>query len=165
MFLEATDRALAILEANFSTDIEALAVAKSVLGIDAEVTVYDRQPVAVVASLKDSAFPALGVYTAGGTAQSRRQDERLGTVTVVVEYYARRPDQPTLLGKQTELAVEAILRSLDRMAGAGGVVLAGDPEHSVIVEIFGLSRVEGLKTYEDGARVRFPVVAQDTGLT
>lgn len=164
MFLEAADRTVAVLTANFAADHAALATAKGVAGVDSTVTIHDRLPMAVVASIEGNTFPAIGVYTAGGSAHSRRQDERMGTVVVVVEYYARSETLPLTLGKQVELAVEAILRTVDRMAGAGGVVLAGDPDNSVVVEVFGTSRVRGANYFEDGCRVRIPCVVQDTGL-
>lgn len=161
MFLEASARALAILQGNFATDLAALATAKSVAGIDATIHFYDEQPAAVFAT-RD--LPGLGVYGVGASTNSRRQDQRDSVVTVSVEYYCRGTDA-TVIGKQTKLAVEAILRSIDRMAGGGGVVLAGDPDNSVQAEVFGLAVAPGQTSYEDGCRVRFPVMVEDTGLS
>lgn len=163
---DAVERAVAVLTANFDADMAAIVTDRAVAVTAQVATVYKRREWSVFAELStfSQAAPGIGVYATEATTNAKRQNERDWTVSVVAEYYARGPD-PAKLAVQAELAVEAILRSVDRMNEGllGSRILdAGGPANSVSVECSRTAHLEsGDRYYEELAKVTFPVVDQE----
>jgi hypothetical protein len=161
---DALERVADIVAANFAVDLAALATAKGVT-IDTTATIYKRRSKETFGTKRNPTLPGIGIFWLSGATNARRQDERDTTLTMVLDYYALDTD-PDRLAEQVELAVEALLRSVDRLGeGAAGVLGAGEPENSIQLQHTPTSVLEGAETYEERAQVLFPIIDQDVGLS
>lgn len=165
---------------NFDTDMAALVAAKVTAGrldsiqadaMDQTATVYERLAAEEFAAHPDEdgpdqeKLPGIGVYAGPLTTQARWQGRRDARAVVVLDYFATGSD-PVVLGKQVELAAEALLRSIDRIpeAAPAGELGAAELKDEIAVVIAGSSRERGLDYYQDRVTLTFPILEQDTGL-
>jgi len=165
MIFDAIEQLYTIAAANFSADLATLAAAKSVTVVTT-CNFVKRQDADLFVSLQ-LALPACGIYAdpARDTrTQAKDQTKRDNDVALVLDYYATDTD-PVKLGKQVELAAEALLQSIDRVAvaGLGGIYGAGETPGSIAVL---LDQIEPRDSTNYGrrARVRFLLNDRDTGL-
>lgn len=161
---DAIERCVAVLAANFATDLAALAAAKSVTLFSTTATLYPRLG---ARGFETQTLPGIGVHARSlTTTLPRNQALRDSNTTVIVEYLARTPTGATVadaatLGKQGELAAQAILRAADRMAGAGDVL----DVQSIEVATEGAQKREGQTQWEVLMEIRFTVITREQGLT
>lgn len=160
MIYDVIERAATIVLANFTTDLETLITAKKLQGLDSSITIYKRQMAELFA---DQAVPGLGIYVTTVATQAKNQGKRDSDLTTVFDYYARHTDAEKL-SQQVELAVEALLRSMDRLFDSVGVLDAGAQEGSTLVLLTPVGEPAGMKFYERRATVSFPVRERDEGL-
>jgi hypothetical protein len=161
------ETAAATLDAHFETDLQALLDAHEVVGADAGLTVYKRRMAEIfVPDAKDGQLPGCGVYSLTGRTRAKVQGERFAQLVLVFDYFARGAD-PEVLSAQCELAVEALLQTVDRLAGADPadqLVGAGEEEFGISVHIQGTAQADGQQLYEDRVLVTVPVTSRDQGL-
>ncbi len=177
---DAVERTLEVVKANFDADMVALVAAKVTANrlsqeqadaMDQNATVYERLAAEEFAAHPDEEgpdqekLPGIGVYPGGMTTQAKWQGRRDARAVVVLDYYAMGSD-PVVLGKQTEFAAEALLRSIDRIpeAAPAGELGAAELKDEIAVLIIGSSRERGMDYYQDRATLTFPILEQDSGL-
>ncbi|HWP38945.1 MAG TPA: hypothetical protein VNL18_15470 [Gemmatimonadales bacterium] len=162
MIYDAVEQAYTVAAANFTADLNALAAAKGVTAPPAA-TLIKRQRAETYIAL-GAALPALGIYLLRVATQAKSQGKRDSVVSLVFDYYLEGTD-PTLLAKQAELAAEAVLRTVDRLADAGsGIYGAGEGSGSVTIELSdGYDPADENKFFHR-AQVTVPVWDEDTGL-
>ena len=177
---DAVERTLEVVKANFDTDMAALVAAKVTAGrlsqeqadaMDQKATIYERLAAEEFATHPDEEgpdqekLPGIGIYAGPMTTQARWQGRRDARAVVVLDYYAMGLD-PVVLGKQTELAQETLLRSIDRIpeAAPAGELGAAELRDEIAVMIAGSSRERGLDYYQDRVTLTFPILEQDSGL-
>lgn len=181
MFFDAIERTLAVVTANFATDLAALVALKvtdSFLtqeqadDIQQDATIFERLDAGTFSSHLDEEgkgvrHAGIGVYAGPLTTQAKWQGRRDSRATVIVDYYAVHPD-PVTLAKQSELAAEAIVMSIDKIPEAvpagSGILGAAELKDEIRVDPLGLSRAKGADFYEDRVIVTFPILEQDSGL-
>ena len=166
MIYDAIALVAASLVTNFANDLQAIAAAKGQGAIDHSINVYPHRAAEIFTAVKTDALPGLGVYSLTARTQAKSQGSRDSRPTIVFDYFARGAD-PALLTTQCELAAEAILKTIDRVAPTNTtdqLIGAGEDENSVTVSIQGTSQAEGSKLFEDRVLVTCPVTFRDTGL-
>jgi malonyl CoA-acyl carrier protein transacylase len=163
---DAIETFYAVLVTNFQTDWATLCTAKSV-GAPETITIRKRYNADLLYSL-GVATPALGIYGTAATTQAKMQGQRLSIITVGVDWFHRTTlgsDQGSLaavLLAQSELAAEAILLSVDRLATAGASVWgAGERENSVSITASGGYEEGESGTYQRLVTVTVPVRDSD----
>lgn len=120
MIFDAIEQLYTALNANFATDMAALVTDKGLTGITTTATIIKRQTAEVIIA-KRATQPTIGIVPARFTTQAKDQAKRDSKNWLEVVYVATGSD-PAAIGKQVELALESILRSIDRLAGQGGGV-------------------------------------------
>lgn len=177
---DAVERTLEVVDANFDADMTALVAAKVTAArlsqvqadkMDTTATIYERLSAAEFAAHPDEEgpdqekLPGIGIFSGPMTTQAKWQGRRDARAVVVIEYFAL-GDDPVVLEKQTELAQEALLRSIDRIpdAAPAGELGAGELKDEISVIPLGASRERGMDFYQDGVTITFPILEQDTGL-
>lgn len=165
MIFDAIEQANSIAAANFTADLTALAAAKSVT-VTANCNFVMRQDADFYVS-RQLGLPACGIYAdpARDTlTQGKDQTKRDNDVALVFDYYAVDTDH-VKLGKQVELAAEALLMSIDRLAtaGVGGIYGVGEGPGTIRVVLDQIEKRDSTN-YGRRARVRFIVNDRDTGL-
>lgn len=169
MIHDQVERCYTIADANFATDFEALITAKGLggEGFTTTATIVKRQTAETFVNLGIT-LPAVGVYArpaeTGAKSQGRRQTRGL----MVYDYYCE-DDDPSKACRQRDLAAEASLKLVDRIAGGSdGVYGAGELMRSVTIELEDGLNEPGLpKPAARGwarAIIAFPVWDEDTGL-
>lgn len=164
MYYDAVERVVSIVEANFETDMRAVVADKSESGITATATIHSRRPAALFAD-KTADLPGIGIYPTTARTQARHATIRDSRIDMVIEYCAvgSNPDQ---LEKQVELAVESLLRSIDRIGeGTDGVLGGGELTGDIETEIFGAGMAAGQRYFEEVGTLRFTVIDREQGLT
>lgn len=166
MIYDAVEVCASVLATNFSTDLAALAAAKSQT-VTTTITVVKRQDAETFLTLNQGKLsPTIGVDCLSAQTQGRDQGKRDNRVELTVDYYCE-TDTPEQAAVQSELAVEAILLTMDRLptSGSGVFGIAEEPESA---------RVEMTKGYIEAkaatsgrrwwrvATVQFPVYDRDT---
>ena len=167
MIYDAIEAVATIVTANFFTDMAALISAKGLTGLTTTAAIEKRQRAELYVAL-GAALPAIGIYGLMATTQAKWQGKRDASCTLGLDYYATGTD-PIKLAQQTELAAEALLRSIDRIwpTAAGG---AGEGFNSVSVELSAAymetDKPEGqtVTNYGHRAMLTFTVVDRDEGL-
>lgn len=163
MIYDQVEQAFAIANANFATDMAALVAAKSIVGLTTTATFIKRQD-AEIAKALNATPPFVGVVALRAATQAKDQGKRDTLGQLAYDYYASGAD-PLKVAKQAELAVEALLQSVDRLAGSGsGVFGAGELSGSIEIEM-----TDGFEEGDNGlyfrrGTVRFPIWDRDTGL-
>ncbi len=120
----------------FADDMEALkAVYNQPAGFVTTATIVKRQRVER-AIAEGAVPPILGIVATRCVTQAKQQpDIRDSQVVIEWDYYAESSD-PVLVAKQAEIACEAILLVVDRLAGSGlRVYEAGGLPGSVTVDL------------------------------
>lgn len=163
MIFDQVEQLYTVVNTNFATDLGALATAKGVT-INTGATFVKRQNADVFFALGVT-LPACGIYVTRASTKAKQQGIRDTTGTAVFDYYAEDAD-PVKVAKQAELAAEALLMSVDRMATAGaGVFGAAELEDSITVEMSdGFEKRASEGRYWRRAVVRFAIYDRDTGL-
>jgi hypothetical protein len=157
MIYDAVETVYAVVNANFATDYAALAAAKGVTVVT-PVGIIKRQKADIFVPL-GATLPAIGIYGLSATTQVKDQAKRDVFCTMAFDFYDRGTD-PVALAKQTELAAEALLLSIDRMwpTAAGG---AGEGDNSITVTLMdGYDETAELQ-YERRATITFPLMNRD----
>lgn len=163
MIRRVIDRVHAIVSANFNTDFATLAAAAAVPAITAD---FFKRQAAERFSLRTSA--GIGIYHDGGGTSRRRPGAASGSgirdtrVEVVLDWYIRGSDEEDL-GVQTELAIQAILQSIDRLPTAL-VWSAGDRRESVSWTVHRTPLSDDSRIPEERAIVRVPMMVREEDL-
>jgi hypothetical protein len=152
-----------VVDANYAADMAALVAAKSLTGITTTATVIKRQSAETFRRL-GAPLPAIGVVHLRAATQAKDQQKRDTLGTVVLDYVALGADA-SKVAKQAELAAEALMRSVDRLAMAGGGLYGA-------AELAGaalITMTEGFTEAEDAqywrrAQVQFTCHDRDEGL-
>jgi hypothetical protein len=153
----------AALNANFATDMVALVTAKSLTGITTTATIIKRQTAEVIIA-KRATQPTIGFYPTTFRTQAKDQGKRDTRCWLEVVYVATGED-PAAIGKQIELALESILRSVDRLAGLGGGVFGAAVEDNSIDGELSDYYVDGqAPNYYQTGTMRIPVDDRENGL-
>lgn len=166
MIRDAVERVFSVVSANFNAEFAALATAAGVPSVTADF--YKRQA-AEIFSLKTTA--GLGIYHDGGSAQTSEggaagSRRRTATVIIVLDWWIQGSD-PDIVAQQTEIAVDAALRTVDRLvgfdqaSGVGGAAVTDD-SFSWRVERVHESTEQG--AVMERAVMRFPIQVRDEGL-
>jgi len=162
MIYDVIERAETVAKANFVIDIKALETLKDV-DIDTTVSFYKRLDANI---FFDKKLPGLGIYAEGATSGAKLLSgaRRENTVFLIFDYMARGTVAANL-SFQIELAVEAIMQTIDRLAESTTNVLgAGEAKDSVVITIERQAQSENQPHYEERVLVRVPVNEEDTGL-
>jgi hypothetical protein len=159
---DAIERAATVAAANFDTDLAALAVAKTETLLASSTTVYKRRTAEAFEKDVTEKTAGLGIYWESVQTEVKDQGKRDSTVFVLYDYYAIGSDLGQL-EKQVELAAEALMQSIDRLADSS-VLAAGEAPGSVIVLAFLVGQGEEGQHYEGRVILRFPVLDRDQGL-
>jgi hypothetical protein len=163
MLYDVVDLVASVLDANFDADLTALCTAKGVATPTGIVggTVRKREGLLAWAT-SPANLPGLGVTSQGAQTGAKNQAKRDSTVTVQAAYYSTGQDA-ALLGAHVELAAEAIMLSVDRMAGSGSGLVWGVAEgrDSVRIETMGTAFTRDANWFEDGVVVEFPANDRD----
>lgn len=170
MIYDVIEAGAADLVANYAADFAAVVAQKGLggLGLVGTAVIYKRQPAEIFAAIPDvpgqaSRFPGLGIYAVPGSrTQPKSVQLRDSDVQVAHDFFLRGSD-PEKVVLNAEIAVEAILRHLDRMPGQPGVVGVGEEPRSVLVDMFDVKKV-GEDYYEQLATVTAPHRTRDDGL-
>lgn len=163
MIYDVVEQAYDIANVNFVADHTALLGAKSIAPWAGTLTIIKRQR-AETSREFGTTPPTLGVCGVRASTQAKDQGKRDTRSAVVYDLFARGTD-PGLLAAQVELGAEALLRSIDRLAGSGrGVFGAGELPNSVSVEMSdGYDQDVGLQWWHR-AEVTFPCHDRDEGV-
>lgn len=160
------DQAAATLDAHFEADLAALLATHSIVGADPSLTVYPRRSAELFTALKNHRLPGCGVYALHVRTQARVQGIRDNRLRITFDYFARGAD-PEVLTAQCELAAEALLQTIDRLAGFDPndqFIGAGEEELGITVDLLGAAQAEGSKLFEDRLLVTCPSTYRSTGL-
>lgn len=162
MIYDAVEAMTTVLTANFAADFTALATAKSVADLSGPPTFVKRQRAEMFTTLGVS-LPAIGIYVLRAVTMAKWQAVRDPRCTGVFDWYARNSN-PLLLAQQTELAAEAMLRSVDRLATSGSLFGAGELADSITIEVTDGYDKSIEPAYDRRATVTFTVYDRDSGL-
>lgn len=166
MLYEAIERAAAVVTANFSTRIAALATAQSLTGLDTTATVFKRRDAADLAAQDaGGGHPVIGIYGLGVRTNAKRQTVRDSRCRIVLDYYARGKDA-VKVEQQCELAMEALCGCIDQMGinDPTGTFGAGEGQGDIDGKILRLAQVTGEIWYEERVMVEYTQWERDTGL-
>jgi hypothetical protein len=161
MIYDAVERAYAVVNTNFATDLAAIIADKGVAGLTATASIVKRQRAETYLAL-GLTLPGLGVWSRGTVTQAKvGSGWRDNVSTIVLDYYCVDVD-PVKAAKQAELAAEALLRSIDRIPGSGdGAYGAGELRGSVVVEMSDGFLQDGNARWFRRAQVSFPLTERD----
>lgn len=163
MIRDVVERVVTVLEANFDDDFAALATAAGV----PELTVPIRKRMAFE-RIADLGPVGLGVYHNGGSTARRKAGAGSGAavrdteVRVVLDWYLRGND-PAVVAAQTELAVAAMMRSVDEIPTTL-IWSAADAQQSVTWRITRGPLTDAQRIAEERALVEFPVRIREESL-
>ena len=162
MIYDVVELVASVLTTNFNTDLAALCAAKTVTAPTSIVGSVHKREGLLAWAVDPANLPGLGVVTTRSVTGAKNQAKRDATTVVQVIYYTMGQDA-AVLGAQVELAAEAILLSIDRVAGSGtGQVWgAGEARDSVLVEMYGTAQTKDAGWFEDGCQVEFPCNDRD----
>jgi hypothetical protein len=162
---DAIERLYTALFTNFATDMAAVITEKGagVVGLVNTATVIKRQTAEIFVQ-KAQAPPAIGIYGIRATTQAKDQGKRDSKNSIGIDYYATGTN-PSQLQKQTELAAEAIMRTIDRLAGSGGGVFGAAVEEDSVTWDWLDGYTEGVAPLYIGvATGTIPVDDRESGL-
>lgn len=166
MIRKVVDRVFEIVDANFNTDFAALATAASVPVLTAQM--YKRLS---AERFKDYTNVGVGVYHDGGGTSRRRPGSASGSgrrdsrIEVILDWYIKGSDEDETM-VQTELAVDALLRSVDEMVPDAARLVwgAGDARESINWTITRTPPTSDTHIAEERAIVRVPLTVRDDDL-
>ena len=163
MIRDAVERVYSVVNSNFATQLATLLTAASLPALTP--MVFKRR-----SAERFYAHTAcgVGVYHEGGTTSRRKPGAASGSgirdsrPILVLDFYLRGTTEADV-EQQTEVAIQALLRSVDAIPTTG-VFSAGDGPGSVTWEIISTPLSEDRTMAESRALIRFPVVVRETGL-
>jgi len=166
MIRKVVDRVHEIVNANFNSDFATLAAAASVPAVTADI--YKRWS---ADRFKLHTSAGVGVYHDGGGTSRRRPGSPAGAgrrdsrIEVVLDWYIKGDNEDETM-VQTELAVDALLRSIDRLVPDETRLVwgAGDARESINWVITRTPQSTESRVAEERAIVRVPVTVRDEGL-
>ena len=125
MILDAIEQTWTLTSDNFAADMQALRALYNLPELDVTATIIKRQRTEISLAL-GKAPPLLGIVAVGARTNAKDQGKRDTQVRVEWDYYAEGVETAApLLAKQVELACEAVLLTVDRIAGSGLLVFGG----------------------------------------
>lgn len=130
MLYDPIEQFYTVLNTNFATDMAALVAAKGVTGLTTTATIIKRHGAEDIIARR-ATQPTIGFVPVTFRTQAKDQGKRDTRATLEVVYVATGAD-PAKVGKQVELALESILRSVDRLAASGGGVFGAAVEDGAI---------------------------------
>lgn len=152
-----------VLNDNFATDMAALVTAKGVTGLTTTATIIKRHSAEDIIARR-ATQPTIGFVPTTFRTQAKDQGKRDTRAVLEVVYVATGED-PAKVGKQVELALESILRSVDRLAGNGGGVFgAAVEEGSIDGELSDYYGEGQAPNYYQIGTLRIPVDDREDGL-
>jgi hypothetical protein len=165
MIRTVVERVYNVLQASFNTELSALTSAAGIPSVTA--TIHKRM---AAEAFGERGNAGLGVYhdsgaastSRGGAPGSRQRDSR---IVIVLDWYVT-GSEPDVVAAQTELAIEAALRCVDRLVAfdATGVGGAGVEPGSFTWEVERTTHVDRTRIATERAIMRFPVISRSTGL-
>ena len=159
MIFHALEQTYAVANTYFNTEHADVCADNSVTA-PAPATLIKRQRAETSQRLGGPA-PRLGLHSVRGSTQAKDQQKRDNTTFLLADYYLEGTD-PALLAAQAELAVEAVLRIVDRLAlSGGGVYGAGELRDSVSWQMSDGYDEARQDLYWHRAQVTFPVHDRD----
>ncbi len=153
------------ISANFATHLATVATLKGV-SLDTSFTLY---PFERVDTFHAKSLPGVGVWIRSAAVGAKRQTRRDWNVVVGIDYGYRGPSR-TGVGQQLELALDAMMRVIDGLAGTGTIQGAGEEEFATVAvhdldELLQEGGGVSVGSPIAGAfRVEVPINQQDTGL-
>lgn len=163
MIRSVIDRVHTVVSANFNADFATLATAAGVPSVTADF--FAR----IAADRFRGRTPAgIGIYHDGGATSRRRPGAPAGSglrdtrVEVILDWYIRSANADDI-GVQTELAIQALLQSIDRFP-EGLVWGAGDAREAVSWTVHRTPLSDDTRIPEERAVVRVPVTTREEGL-
>jgi hypothetical protein len=170
MMFDVVEVAATIVTANFATAFATLAVAKTVPNLTIPAVVEKRQDAEIAVSLGAlgtdlrNQVPIIGIWGKKATTQAKNQSRRHNACILVFDWYMRGAD-PVVMGKQTEIAAEALLQCVDLLAGAGsGIYGGGETPGSVTIDFTQGYDQSIQPNYDRRVTLTFAVQQLDTGL-
>lgn len=165
MIRRAVERVYSVVSANFNTDFAALAAAAGVPAVTAD---FYKRLAAPGFWRKTTA--GVGVYHGSGASERRKAGAAAGSgvrdtrVDVVLDWWIR-GHEPDVLAVQTEIAIDALVRSIDRVPDeASGVWSAADARDSITWTIERSTLTDEGRIATERAIVVCPLRVRDTGL-
>lgn len=154
------------LDANLASHIDEVSGETSGVTLDSSFTIYDRER---VLTFYKKSLPGVGVFLSRAQTGAASQKRRDWQTSVGIDYCVEGRDRAEL-GQQTELVVDAIMRTLDAGLVDGSTTLIGTAEDS-----FGTSAVTDLDQmlqaqaddpssqgpFRSAARVEYPVIQRE----
>ncbi|HWO88454.1 MAG TPA: hypothetical protein VNL98_04815 [Gemmatimonadales bacterium] len=168
MIRKAVERVYDVVAANFNAEFATLAAAASVPAVTAD---FFKRLAAERFRLRTNA--GLGIYQDGGRSQSSEggaPGSRLrmpGSWIVIVLDWEIAGDNEDTVALQTEIAVDAALRCVDRLVAfdaTSGVGGAATERGSFTWQIERTPKSKEGALPRERAIMRFPILARDTGL-
>ena len=163
MIFDAVEQCWLMTNDWFPVDMAMLANLVNLPGLQTTATVVKRQS---VERMKQEGLtpPILGIVALQCQTQAKDQGKRDSLVTIQWDYYAEAANAAAVVttDKQVELAVEAILYTIDRLAGSGLKVFeaGGLPGSVTVVLTEGVTEGEA-PTYWRRATVTAPLWDRD----
>lgn len=164
MIYDAIEDSAGIMEQFFETDMRTVIADKGEAAIDPEIDIHKRRDALWIIGHKDVDRPQMGIYVSSALTSAKYQQQRESVNAIIFDYICRGSDGE-VIEKQAELAVEAIMLCVDRMAGVGSIMGAGEAPETVSVDVDRTAQVEGANYYQERIIVGVPIRTVDTGLT
>lgn len=163
MLYDPVEKVYAALTTHFASDMGTLVAAKGLTGITTTAVIIKRQTAEVIIA-KRAVQPTIGIIPTVFRTQAKSQQKRDTRVWIETVYVATGPD-PAAIGKQVELALESILRSVDRLADqAAGVFGAAVEDDSIDGDLSDYYAEGQAPNYYQIGTLRFPVDDMEDGL-
>ncbi len=153
------------INANFTTHLAAIASEQSVT-LDTTFTLY---PLERLDTFHAKTLPGVGVWIRSAAVGAKRQTRRDWNVVVGIDYGFGGSNRETV-GRQVELALDAMMRVIDGLAQTGTIQGAGEEEFATVAvhDVDELLQEGGGVSIGSpiiaGFRIEVPVNQQDTGL-
>lgn len=167
MIRKVVDRAHSVVSTNFNTDFSDVAAGTGVPLLTLAAGDFFNRMAAEIFQLKVAV--GIGVYHDGGATTRRRPGAgsaaaiRDSRIDVVLDWWITGAN-PDDVAAQTELAVQALLRSIDRMPDGTNIIRAAEGEDAVRWEIQRTQLSAETRIAVERALIRFPAWTRETGL-
>lgn len=164
MIHKVVDRVYAVVDANLDADFATLAAAAGVSALTP--TRFKR---ASADRFRHRTANGIGVYHEAGATARRRPGAgssaaiRDTRVDMVLDWYLRSTDEAAI-AVQTEVAIAALLRSIDRLPDGVNIVHAAEEEAAIGWTIERGSLTEDTRMATERALIRFPCWHRESGL-
>lgn len=167
MIRKVIDRAHSVVSTNFNADFSDVAAGTGVPLIQLAAGDFFERLAAEVFALKVAV--GIGIYHGGGATTRRRPGAGSGAairdsrVDVVLDWWIT-GDNPDDVAAQTELAIQALLRSIDRMPDGTNIVHAAEDDEAITWTVERTTQVTEQRIAVERAVIRFPAWHRETGL-